>query len=42
MDAQRQKVREALAQDLGSGSEDYNAEKYLNDHASGPIANDGG
>jgi hypothetical protein len=41
MDAQREEVREALAEDLGGSPEDYDAEKYLSDPAGEPVA-DGG
>lgn len=41
MDAQREEVREALAEDLGGEPEDYDSEKYLRDHISEPGA-DGG
>jgi len=41
MDAQREKVREALAEDLGGEPEDYEAGKYLSDRAGEPVA-DGG
>lgn len=41
MDAQREVVREALAEDLGGEPEDYDAEKYLSDRAGEPVA-DGG
>ena len=41
MDAQREEVREALAEDLGGEPEDYDAGKYLSDRAGEPVA-DGG
>jgi hypothetical protein len=41
MDAQREEVREALAEDLGGAPEDYDAERYLSDRADEPVA-DGG
>lgn len=41
MDAQREEIREALAEDLGGDPEDYDAEEYLNDRAGEPVA-DGG
>ena len=41
MDEQREDIREALAEDLGGESEDYDAEEYFNDRADEPVA-DGG
>jgi len=41
MNEQREDIREALAEDLGREPEDYDAEKYLNDHAGEPVT-DGG
>ena len=41
MDEQREKIREALAKDLGGEPEDYDAEAYLNDRAGEPVADDG-
>lgn len=41
MEAQREELRETLAEDLGGKPEDYDAEKYLNDRADEPVA-DGG
>jgi len=41
MDAQREDIREALAEDLGGDPEGYDAGKYLNDRAGEPVA-DGG
>lgn len=41
MDAQREDIRETLAEDLGGNPEDYDAEVYLNDRAGEPVA-DGG
>lgn len=41
MDAQREEIREALAEDLGGDPEDYDARAYLSDRAGEPVA-DGG
>jgi hypothetical protein len=41
MDAQREEIREALAEDLGGRPEDYDAEEFLDDRAGEPVA-DGG
>lgn len=41
MDAQREEIRQALADDLGGDPEDYDARKYLSDRAGEPLA-DGG
>jgi hypothetical protein len=38
MDEQREEIREALAEDLGSEPEDYDAEEYLNDCAGESVA----
>lgn len=40
-EAQREEVRQALANDLGGDPEDYSAEAYLNDRSGEPVA-DGG
>lgn len=42
MAAQREDVREALAEDLGGAPEDYDAGKYLRDRAGEPVADGGG
>lgn len=41
MEAQREHIREALAEDLGGEPEDYDVGKYLGDRAGEPVA-DGG
>ena len=41
MDEQREYIREALAENLGGGPEDYDAEGYLEDRVGEPVA-DGG
>jgi hypothetical protein len=41
MEKQREELRNALADDLGGDPEDYDAEKYLNDCAGGPVADVG-
>ncbi len=41
MEDQRAAIREALAEDLGGDPDDYDAETYLRDRASEPVA-DGG
>jgi hypothetical protein len=38
MDAQREEVREALAEDLGGAPEEYDVERYLSGRADEPVA----
>jgi hypothetical protein len=41
MDAQREEIRKALAEDLGGRPENYDAGEFLDDRAGEPVA-DGG